>query len=68
MMTIRLKEIDKEEYNFFLKGGKELNVDRKNQPLNPNEWIEPSNWNMICDLEKLPNFPNIVGAFIHNAK
>jgi hypothetical protein len=36
MMTVRLKEIDKEEYNFFLKGGKELNVDRKNQPINPN--------------------------------
>lgn len=68
MMTIRLKEVDIEEYNFFLKGGKDLSVDRKAQPMNPNEWIDPSSWNTICDLEKLPNFPNIIGAFIHNAK
>jgi len=68
-MTVRLssKDIDQEEYNFFLKGGRE-GVDRKSQPMNPNEWIDPSSWNMICDLEKLPNFPNLVGAFIHNAK
>ena len=39
MMTVRLKEVDKEEYNFFLKGGNDLTVDRKNQPINPNEWI-----------------------------
>ena len=70
MMTIRLKEkeVDPEEYNFLLRGGSAI-TDRKNQPMNPNsDWIEPSNWNAICDLEKLPNFPNIIGAFVHNAK
>jgi dynein heavy chain len=50
MMTVRLKEIDQEEYSFFLKGGSEINVDRKSQPINPNDWIDPSNWNTICDL------------------
>ena len=43
-------------------------IDRKNQPINPNEWIEPENWNSICDLEKIPNFANIITSFIHNAK
>jgi dynein heavy chain len=50
MMTVRLKEIDLEEYSYFLKGSKEINVDRKAQPMNPNDWIDPSNWNAICDL------------------
>jgi dynein heavy chain len=49
MMTVKLKEVDPEEYNFFLKGGRDI-IDRKNQPMNPNEWIEPENWNAICDL------------------
>jgi hypothetical protein len=48
-MTVKLKEVDPEEYNFFLKGGRDI-IDRKNQPMNPNEWIEPENWNAICDL------------------
>jgi hypothetical protein len=38
MMTVRLKDIDQEEYNFLLRGG-QMNVDRKNQPINPNDWI-----------------------------
>ncbi len=49
MMTVKLKEVDPEEYNFFLKGGRDI-IDRKNQPMNPNDWIEPENWNAICDL------------------
>ncbi len=66
-MTVKLKEVDHEEYNFFLKGGREI-IDRKNQPINPNDWIEQENWNTICDLEKLANFANIITSFIHNAK
>lgn len=49
MMTVKLKEIDEEEYNFFLRGS-DTTIDRKGQVLNQNDWIEQANWNTICDL------------------
>ena len=36
MITVRLKEVDPEEYQFLLSGGNDLTVDRKSQPANPN--------------------------------
>lgn len=67
MITVKLKEIDEEEYNFFLRGSDAV-IDRKGQVLNQNDWIDQANWNSICDLEKLPNFAGIIGAFTHNAR
>lgn len=67
MMTVKLKEMDEDEYNFFLRGSDAV-VDRKGQVLNQNDWIDQSSWNAICDLEKLPNFTGIIGAFTHNAR
>lgn len=37
-MTVRLKQVDADQYNFLLRGGRQI-IDRKNQPLNPNDWI-----------------------------
>ena len=48
MMTVKLKEMDEDEYNFFLRGS-DLIVDRKGQVLNQNDWIEQSGWNSLCD-------------------
>ena len=37
--------------------------------MNPNpDWISQIVWNAICDLEKMPNFVGIIGAFVHNSK
>lgn len=36
MMTVKLKDIDQAEYNFFLKSGADPTVDRKGQVLNQN--------------------------------
>lgn len=60
--------IDKEEFSFFLRGG-DLQQDRKGQAHNPcPDWISQSQWDAICDLEKMKNFTGIVGAFTHNGK
>jgi len=32
------------------------------------DWISQIVWNAICDLEKMPNFVGIIGAFVHNSK
>lgn len=67
-MAVRLsKDIDVVEYNFFLRGTQI--TDRKGQPGNPNpEWITEKAWDNICEMEKIPNFSGIIGAFVHNSK
>jgi dynein heavy chain len=60
--------IDAEEYNFFLRGG-DISADRKGQPHNPcSDWINPVQWDAICDVDKMKNFTGIIGAFTHNGK
>lgn len=61
------KDLDKEEWNYFLRGSEK--TDRKNQPPNPHpDWIPHSSWDAICDVDKMPAFTQIIGAFTHNAK
>jgi len=63
----RGSKMNKEEYNFFLRGGTVL--DRSSQSPNPApEWINESNWDNISELEKLANFRNIVTSFEQNSQ
>lgn len=67
-MAVKLSgNIDESEFNFFLRGS-EVYYDKKAQPPNPNDWISQSSWDTICDLDKMPNFTGIIGAFTHNSK
>lgn len=65
-MAVKLSDdIDRQEYDFFLRGDQVKSG--SSHPPNPNpDWIE--NWEMICELDKLPNFANIVSSFVHNSK
>ncbi len=66
-MAVRLSDdVDKDEYNFFLRG--RLSLDKKNPPYQKNDWISEKSWENICELERMGNFNGIIGAFIHNAK
>jgi dynein heavy chain len=68
-MAVKLStDIDKKEYEFFLRGEQMKNPSTVNTINNPYpDWI--NNWDMICELERqLPNYANMVSSFIHNSK
>merc|ERR1719261_9498 len=55
------------EYDFLLRGGQVL--DRAAQPPNPcSDWISESSWDHITELDKLPNFRNIMASFESSAR
>ncbi len=57
-----MKKVNREEYSFFLKGGTVLNKDQ--QPPNPaQEWLPDTCWDHITELDKLPNFRDIMSSF-----
>lgn len=52
-MAINLsKEIDKDEWLFFLTGGISLNNPFKNQI----SWLQNKSWDELCRLDNLPKF------------
>ncbi|GMH41208.1 hypothetical protein BSKO_09118 [Bryopsis sp. KO-2023] len=56
------KQINIEEWQFFLKGGSVL--DRSQQPMNPAPfWLSEEAWDNITELEPLVNFKGIVDSF-----
>jgi len=58
--------LDKEEYDFFLRGGTVL--DKNLQPPNPcKDWLPEAAWDHITELEKLPAFQGIVASFDQNS-
>ena len=68
-MCIRIlqtaKQVNNEEYQFFLKGG--IVLDRSSQPANPGPaWISELAWDNIVELENLPNFKGILSSFEQN--
>ncbi|KAJ3091962.1 Dynein heavy chain 2, axonemal [Quaeritorhiza haematococci] len=65
-MTVKIMEaagkLNKDEYDFFLRGGQVL--DRDSQLPNPcAEWINESSWDNVTELDKLPSFSGLVGSF-----
>ena len=69
-MNVRLAEwsdSQKEEWNFFLRGGQIM--EKKDQPPNPApDWITSTAWDNLTTLESLPNFMGIVAALQYNSK
>jgi dynein heavy chain len=68
-MCIRIlqtaKQVNNQEYQFFLKGGAVL--DRSEQPSNPApSWISELAWDNVTELESLPNFKGVQGSFEQN--
>jgi len=64
-MCVKIMEasgkINREEYQFFLKGG--VVLDRENQMDNPCAWLSDQLWDNITELSKLPNFHGIIESF-----
>ena len=55
-------KLNKEEYNYLLRGG--VVLDRETQMDNPApNWLEDSSWDNITELDKLPNFTGICNSF-----
>ncbi|OAF69166.1 Axonemal beta dynein heavy chain 2 [Intoshia linei] len=60
-------KLNKDEYNFFLRGG--IVVNRENQMDNPcSNWLPDSSWDNISELDKLPNFHGIISSFEQYAR
>ena len=56
-----------QEYDFFLRGGQVF--DKSAQPANPcSDWIGETAWDHITELDKLPNFRNILSSFESSAR
>lgn len=56
------KQINLEEWQFFLKGGSLL--DRSQQPGNPAaSWLSEEAWDNITELESLANFRGVMNTF-----
>jgi len=63
---LKMTDVDQELWSFFLKGGIVLN--RKEQPQNINaEWLPPSSWDNVTELEKIPTFAGIVSSLQLNS-
>jgi len=61
------EKIDRDEYDFFLRGGQVL--DRSTRLPNPcPEWLTESSWDNITELDKLTAFKNIAHSFEQNAQ
>lgn len=55
-------KMDVPEYNFFLRGGQVF--DKSQQPANPCAgWMSELAWDHVTELDKLPNFRNIMQSF-----
>ena len=55
------------EHDFFLRGGQVFNKDE--QPANPcADWISEAAWDNITELDKMPNFKNIISSFESSAR
>lgn len=58
-------QVNTEEWQFFLKGGAVL--DRFGQTPNPSpSWISDEAWDNITEMDHLPHFKGITGAFAQN--
>ena len=68
-MAVQLIEgIDQHEYNFFLRGTQQ-SKEKKNLQPNPNpDWISAGAWDTLCELDKMPSFQGIGGAFQYSQK
>mmetsp|Transcript_29052 Transcript_29052/g.63631 ORF Transcript_29052/g.63631 Transcript_29052/m.63631 type:complete len:866 (-) Transcript_29052:575-3172(-) len=61
------KKMNQQEYDFFLRGGQVF--DKSQQPANPcADWISETAWDHISELDKLPNFRNIMSSFESSAR
>eukprot|EP01022_Parablepharisma_sp_SALTPOND_P013750 TRINITY_DN1846_c1_g1_i1.p2 TRINITY_DN1846_c1_g1~~TRINITY_DN1846_c1_g1_i1.p2 ORF type:complete len:5107 (+),score=843.18 TRINITY_DN1846_c1_g1_i1:25620-40940(+) len=63
---LKMTDVDQELWSFFLRGGIVLN--RKEQPQNINaDWLPPSSWDNVTELEKIPTFAGIVSSLQLNS-
>ena len=61
------KKMNQAEHDFFLRGGQVFNKDE--QPANPcADWISEAAWDNITELDKMPNFKNIISSFESSAR
>ena len=61
------KKMNQQEHDFFLRGGQVF--DKSEQPPNPcSDWISETAWDNITELDKLPNFRNIMSSFESSAR
>ena len=61
------KKMNQAEHDFFLRGGQVFNKDE--QPANPcADWISEAAWDNLTELDKLPNFKNIITSFESSAR
>ena len=61
------KKMNLAEYDFMLRGGQVF--DKSQQPPNPcSDWISETAWDHITELDKLPNFRNILTSFESSAR
>jgi dynein heavy chain len=70
-MTVKIMEangkLDKQEYDFLLRGGQVL--DKDSQPANPSsEWITEDAWDNLTELENIPAFAGIISSFEQNER
>ncbi len=63
---LKMTDLDPELWSFFLRGG--IVVNRKEQPQNINaDWLPPSAWDNITELEKMGPFGGIVSSMQLNS-
>eukprot|EP00884_Botryococcus_braunii_P014223 jgi/Botrbrau1/22801/Bobra.0132s0126.1 len=60
-LSLAAGRIPREEWNFFLRGGRV--VDRLGQPANPSpQWLSGTSWDAITQLDHIPSFKGIAGS------
>jgi len=58
-----------EDYDFFLRGGSNVDSSAAKDPKPSHEWIKQTTWDQLCELQtKLPIFGGITYAVNVNAK
>ncbi|KAI8894261.1 dynein heavy chain and region D6 of dynein motor-domain-containing protein [Globomyces pollinis-pini] len=70
-MTVKIMEaggkLNKQEYDFFLRGGQVLDKDA--QPKNPcSEWLTEDAWDNLTELEGLASFSGLISSFEQNER